>query len=85
MEKHFCQSCYMPMNADKDFGTEKGGTPSENYCCHCYADGAFTSEMTYEEAVEANIPFWRTEGKTDDDARAAIQSVFPKLMRWKTS
>jgi len=79
----FCQSCYMPMTRPEDFGTEKDGSPSVDYCCHCYQDGIFTWGTTLEEAVEENIRFWRKESdKSDDEARVRIRSIFPKLKRW---
>ena len=81
-----CQSCYMPMNEPKDFGTESCGGPSEDYCCHCYKDGDFTCKETFEEAVESNIRFWKEDGdKSDDEARGRIMKVFPMLKRWKTA
>ena len=81
-----CQSCYMPMNEAKDFGTEADGSPSQDYCCHCYQNGDFTGKSTFEEAVENNIPWWKEEGdKSDDEARARIMAVFPTLKRWKAS
>jgi len=76
----------MPMKEAKDFGTEKGGSASTDYCCHCYQEGDFTSKETFEEAVEGNIQFWKEEGdKSDDEARARIMAVFPTLKRWKTA
>ena len=78
----FCQSCYMPLTKPEDRGTESDNNPSRDYCCHCYAKGRFTDEMTYEEAVETNIPFWRDGCKNDDEARAKILAVFPTLKRW---
>ena len=82
----FCQSCYMPMTKPEKFGTEANGNPSLDYCCYCYANGDFTTKQTLEEAVEGNIQFWRKEGdKTDDEARARIWEVFPKLKRWAIS
>jgi len=79
----FCQSCYMPMDKPEDFGTESNGSASADYCCHCYAKGDFTSKETFEEAVESNIRFWREDGdEGDDQARARIMEVFPKLKRW---
>ena len=81
-----CQSCYMPMNEAKDFGTEKDGQASTDYCCHCYADGDFTWKSSFEEAVEGNIQFWKEDGdKSDAEARARILEVFPTLKRWKTA
>ncbi|MCL2361175.1 MAG: zinc ribbon domain-containing protein [Defluviitaleaceae bacterium] len=83
--KH-CQSCYMPMGKDEDFGKEKDGSQNADYCQYCYVDGKFTSNETYEEAVESNIQFWKEEGdKSDDEARERIKAVFPTLKRWKVA
>lgn len=79
----YCQSCYMPMTKPEEFGTETDGRPSNDYCCYCYADGDFTTKQNLEEAVEGNIQFWREKNdKSDDEARARIWEVFPKLKRW---
>ena len=78
----FCQSCYMPMTKSKDFGTEIDGCKSNNYCCHCYQEGDFTTKQTLEEAIEGNIMFWRDGCKNDDEARTRILKIFPKLKRW---
>ena len=77
-----CQSCAMPMANPEDFGTETGGSRSDDYCCYCYTEGDFTTKQTLEEAVEGNIQFWREGCKDDDEARARIMEVFPKLKRW---
>ena len=87
MEKNLCQSCAMPMTKPEDFGTEKCGGPSADYCVHCYENGDFSWKCSFEEAVEGNIQFWREEGESEnseDDAkaRARIMEVFPKLKRW---
>ena len=73
-----CQSCYMPMDAPEKYGTQADGSKNEDYCCHCWQGGKFTYEQTLQEAVESNIPWW----KSDDVARARIMEVFPKLKRW---
>lgn len=78
----YCQSCYMPMTKSDDFGTEADGSPSRDYCCHCYQNGDFTWKPGFEEFVEDNIRFWRDDCSTDDEARARIMEVFPKLKRW---
>ncbi|MCL2559324.1 MAG: zinc ribbon domain-containing protein [Turicibacter sp.] len=77
-----CQSCYMAMDAADKFGTEVGGQKSEDYCVHCYQNGAFTTPQTLAEAVEGNIPWWKGEGESDEVARARIMEIFPKLKRW---
>ena len=72
------------MDAPEKFGTETGGSKSEDYCCYCYKDGDFTSKESLAEAVESNIQFWRANGdSSDDEARARIMQVFPTLKRWK--
>jgi len=78
-----CQSCYMPMKKKKDFGKEADGSPSCDYCCHCYQEGDFCWKPTFDEFVDANIPFWRDGCKDDDEARAQMMEVVPKLKRWQ--
>jgi len=78
-----CQSCYMPMDAADKFGTEKDGNKSEDYCVYCYQEGEFTTSQTLEQAVEVNIPWWKSEEESDDVARARIMEVFPTLKRWQ--
>ena len=78
-----CQSCYMPMDTAEKFGTQADGEKSEDYCVYCYQKGEFTAPGTLEQAVEANIPWWKGEGESDDVARARIMEVFPNLKRWQ--
>ena len=80
---HHCQSCYMPMDAEEKFGTEGGGSRSEDYCTYCYQNGEFTNPQTLAEAVETNIPWWKNEDESDDVARERIMEIFPNLKRWK--
>ncbi|MCL2406878.1 MAG: zinc ribbon domain-containing protein [Defluviitaleaceae bacterium] len=79
-----CQSCAMPMDAADKFGQNEDGNQNEDYCCHCFVNGKFAYDSTFEQAVENNIPWWRVDGdESDDAARARIMEVFPKLKRWK--
>lgn len=78
-----CQSCYMPMDTIEKKGTETNGLHSEDYCVHCYRKGNFTSKQTLAEAVEFNIPWWKSEGESDEVARERIMKIFPHLKRWK--
>jgi hypothetical protein len=83
MEEKHCQSCNMPMGNPEDFGKEADGSPSSDYCVHCYQNGDFTWKPTFEEFVEGNVEFWREEGETDDiAARARCMEVLPTLKRW---
>jgi len=38
----FCQSCSMPLGTPEDFGTDKAGYRVNDFCRHCFANGAFT-------------------------------------------
>ena len=78
-----CQSCAMEMASPEDFGTQADGEQNTDYCCHCWQNGDFTSQYTLDQAVEANIPWWRDGCKDDNQARERIMEVFPNLKRWK--
>ncbi len=46
----FCQSCSMPLDNPEMRGTEKDGSPSEEYCTYCYQGGRFTNpDMTVDD------------------------------------
>jgi len=79
-----CQSCAMPMEKPEDFGAERDGAKSADYCRYCYADGAFTSGASMEQMIETCIPFALEANvyPTAEAARAAMQEFFPKLKRW---
>ena len=81
-----CQSCAMQMKETKDFGTEKDGNASVDYCCHCYKDGDFTWKPTFNEFFEGNIEFWEKEGnESDDEFRVRVRNELANLKRWKTA
>jgi AraC family transcriptional regulator len=82
MQAPLCQSCAMPMDAPEKFGTEADGSQNADYCCHCWKKGKFAYTSTLAQAVESNIPWWKEDGESDDDARAKIMEVFPTLKRW---
>lgn len=86
MEERFCQSCGMPMGAtDELYGTNQDGTRNKDYCKYCYADGAFTSEISMEEMIEFCVPHMVSSGPgmSEDDARDMMKKFFPGLKRWK--
>jgi len=87
MEGKVCQSCGMPMKKTEDFGTEKNGEASADYCCHCWQNGAFSEwagEMTLESMIEFNIKFCLEHGihQTLEEAQAACKAFYPTLKRW---
>ncbi len=78
-----CQSCGMPMSRPDDYGTEKDGSPSKNYCAYCYKDGGFTADCTMEEMIEINLKYTPDIFKDVDAARKQLMEYLPTLERWK--
>ena len=89
MEAKICQSCGMPMEQAAQFGTEKNGNQSQDYCVYCYKDGEFTKDVTMEGMVEICLGFLDEFNKdapaefTREQARAGMMEHFPSLKRWK--
>lgn len=81
MEK-FCQSCGMPLS-EEVLGKNLDGSKSEDYCCYCYKDGEFTSDVTMEEMIEVCVPFEVEAGMKEEDARKRMKEYFPTLKRWE--
>jgi len=81
----FCQSCAMPLTKPEDYGTNADGSRNADYCCHCFANGAFLAQESMEDFIEGCIPFV-SEGNpyaNADEARKAMQEFFPTLKRWR--
>ena len=69
--------------SDKDFGTEKDGSKSEDYCSYCYQDGEFTDNRTMEEMIDFCVPKTaEATGMSEEEARKMSEEFFPKLKRW---
>lgn len=78
----FCQSCAMPMS-DDDFGTEKDGSKSPDYCKYCYQNGEFTDMRTMDEMIDFCVPKTaEATGMGEDEVRKRLEEFFPKLKRW---
>lgn len=88
MNKRFCECCGMPMVInDEMYGTNADGSKSEDYCKYCFENGAFTSDCTMDEMIEACIPHMvkANTAMTEDEARKMMQEFLPALKRWKTA
>lgn len=76
-----CQCCGMPMG-DEIIGRDKDGSLNENYCKWCYADGTYTySNM--DDLIDICIPHMTEQGFSEEQARAYMQEMLPKLDYWK--
>lgn len=85
MENRFCQSCGMPMTETGHFGTEKGGSRSDDYCRYCYQDGRFVADCTMEQMIESCVaPMVEANpGMSAEAAREGMKKWFPTLKRWR--
>lgn len=80
--RKFCQSCSMPLDTPELLGTEKDGSPSQEYCKYCYQQGEFTHPgMSLDEMKEHMTRMMDKEKLPDDILEAAIGRL-PHLKRW---
>ncbi|KOP71860.1 effector binding domain-containing protein [Cytobacillus solani] len=83
MNAVYCQSCGMPMNEEKIFGTEKDEGRSREYCVYCYEKGEFKQpNMTVEDMIDLCVPFMKEDGKSEEEARTILTNFLPTLKRW---
>ena len=77
----FCQCCGMPLE-EEIISREKDGTPNEEYCKWCYADGTYTySDM--DDLIRVCVPHMMQEGFTEEQAREFMKKRLPELDYWK--
>jgi len=83
----FCQSCAMPLGKPEDFGTDKAGYRVNDYCRHCYADGAFTQpDVSMDEMLDFCVDIMDKQGVMPAaQARALLTDVMPRLKRWSVA
>ena len=80
-QKLVCQCCGMPLE-DSIISREKDGTLNEDYCQWCYADGTYMySDM--DDLIEVCIPNMVNENFPEEQARAYLKQMLPKLDYWK--
>ena len=79
--KLICQCCGMPLE-DGIIGRNRDGSLNEDYCKWCYADGTYTySDM--DELIDVCVRHMAGEGFTEEQARAYMKEMLPKLDYWK--
>ena len=79
-----CQSCGMPIQDPKDFGTTASGAKNLDYCRFCYQDGKFTDpDITLEQMIEKCTGIAATKkNMTEDKAKEIVSDYMPRLKRW---
>lgn len=85
MPEHFCQSCGMPIMEPSIMGTEADGSPSKDYCIHCYAQGDFTYETDLDNMIEGCAPYlMQYANMSRDEAVSLMGAMLPGLKRWSS-
>ncbi len=84
-----CQSCAMPMDDERVYGTNADGTKNPDYCIYCYKDGEFLQKCTMEEMIEHCAGFVNEVNKnlehpiTKEEYIGQMKMYFPHLKRWR--
>ena len=81
MEK-ICQSCGMPLEEEKERGTNSDGSINGDYCIYCFKDGEFTNNMTLEETIADSVNYAELAGMTKEAMLEMQSKVLPTLKRW---
>ena len=76
-----CQCCGMPLE-DAIISHNKDGSPNEDYCKWCYADGAYTYS-SMDDLIDACVRHMTNEHFTEEQARAYMRDLLPTLDYWK--
>lgn len=81
----FCQSCGMPMEKPKDFGTDVTGYRVNDFCHWCFSNGVFINpDMTLPQMIDKCVEAMTARGLMPAaEARALMTDVLPKLKRWR--
>ncbi len=79
----FCQSCAMPLQRPKDFGTNADGSQNREYCHYCFQNGKFTEpNITMEQMIEKCASIM-TQMKIPEAQIEQTKTFIPMLKRWK--
>lgn len=85
MGDNTCQSCGMLME-EGSFGTNADGSVNEEYCIHCYKDGKFVEDFTFEQMVDHLMPFYiechQGMNISDEKLRSMTKQFLITLKRW---
>ncbi len=76
-----CQCCGMPLE-DSTISKEPDGDFNEEYCKWCYADGEF-KYTSKEQLIVFCAKHMATEEWPEEQVRAHMEAVVPKLNHWK--
>ena len=76
-----CQCCGMPLE-DSILSREPDGTPNQDYCQWCYADGEF-AYTDLNALIDFCAGHMASPAWPEDQVRAYLQATLPTLKHWK--
>ena len=76
-----CQCCGMPLE-DAIIGRNEDGSPNEDYCKWCYADGTYTYN-NMDDLIDVCVKHMAGENFSEEQARAYLKQTLPTLDYWK--
>ena len=80
-QKRICQCCGMPLE-DEIISRNADGSPNDDYCKWCYADGTYTYS-SMDDLIEVSVRHMVSDSFSEEQARAYMQQVLPTLDYWK--
>lgn len=74
----------MPLEGEKDHGTNADGSRSAKYCHFCFKNGEFTEPgITMQQMIEKVVGIMMVMKVMDEhQVREIANAVIPKLERW---
>jgi hypothetical protein len=77
----------MPLRTPEDFGTDPAGYRVNDYCRHCYVDGAFTEPgISMQAMLDRCVGVMDAQGiMPAPQARALLVDVLPRMKRWRSA
>ncbi|MBK3719269.1 putative zinc ribbon domain protein [Staphylococcus arlettae] len=82
-----CQSCGIPLDKNTPQGTEENGSLSLKYCIHCYQNGQWTLDLSFDEMYDYNLKRFQ-ESDMNKFQKMILSKMYTKkfmrkLDRWK--
>lgn len=84
-DEYVCQSCGMPIDKYKDFGTNCDFTKNEDYCIFCFHQGMFTEPYISKEEMVGRIAETMVDRTSlpKDQAYMLVAQTISSLKRWQ--
>ena len=79
----FCQSCAMPMEKPRDFGTNADGSKNNEYCHFCFEKGKYTDPNITKEQMIEKVAGIMKQMNIPDSQIEQVKTFIPILKRWR--